>query len=145
MDQPGRATCAGFDASVWTGDGSIGRMRVLMLSWEYPPVVVGGLCRHVPALAEAMAAAGDEVAVRTRHPATPDGPHDEVVDSVRVIRAAEDPTKLSFADDPLAWTTTLNHAPTRAGLAICAERSFDVVHAHDRLVAHAATTLEHHL
>ena len=120
-------------------------MRVLMLSWEYPPVMVGGLGRHVHALAEAMAAAGHEVTVLTRHPGTPDVPHDEVVAGVRVVRAAEDPTKLSFADDLLAWTMALNHALTRAGLAVCAERSFDVVHAHDWLVAHAATTLEHHL
>ena len=30
-------------------------LRVLMLSWEYPPVVVGGLGRHVHALATALA------------------------------------------------------------------------------------------
>jgi glycogen synthase len=120
-------------------------MRVLMLSWEYPPVLVGGLGRHVHALAEAMAAAGHEVTVLTRHPGTPDVPHDEVAGGVRVVRAAEDPTRLSFADDLLAWTMALNHALIRAGLAACADRSFDVVHAHDWLVAHAATTLEHHL
>ena len=43
-------------------------MRVLVVSWEYPPVVVGGLGRHVHALAAAMAAAGHEVTVLTRHP-----------------------------------------------------------------------------
>ena len=62
-----------------------------------------------------------------------------------MVRVAEDPTRLSFADDLLAWTMALNHALIRAGLAACADRSFDVVHAHDWLVAHAATTLEHHL
>ncbi|MEV4759544.1 glycogen/starch synthase, partial [Micromonospora sp. NPDC049559] len=34
------------------------RQRVLMLSWEYPPVLVGGLGRHVHALATSLAAAG---------------------------------------------------------------------------------------
>ena len=120
-------------------------MRVLMLSWEYPPVMVGGLGRHVHALAEAMAAAGHEVTVLTRHPGTAEVALDEVAGGVRVVRVAEDPTRLSFADDLLAWTMALNHALTRAGLAVCADRSFDVVHAHDWLVAHAATTLEHHL
>ena len=38
-----------------------------MLSWEYPPVLVGGLGRHVHALAAALAAAGHEVTVVTRH------------------------------------------------------------------------------
>ena len=38
-----------------------------MLSWEYPPVLVGGLGRHVHALSVALAAAGHEVTVVTRH------------------------------------------------------------------------------
>ena len=116
-----------------------------MLSWEYPPVMVGGLGRHVHALAEAMARAGHEVTVLSRHPGTPEVAHEEVAGGVRVVRVAEDPTLLSFADDLLAWTMALNHALTRAGLAIGADGAFDVVHAHDWLVAHAATTLKHHL
>ncbi|MFI6763122.1 glycogen/starch synthase, partial [Micromonospora sp. NPDC050417] len=32
-----------------------GRQRILMLSWEYPPVLVGGLGRHVHALSIALA------------------------------------------------------------------------------------------
>ncbi|MGW4502036.1 glycogen/starch synthase, partial [Micromonospora sp. NPDC004336] len=41
--------------------------RILMLSWEYPPVLVGGLGRHVHALSVALAAAGHHVTVVTRH------------------------------------------------------------------------------
>ncbi|MEU4338299.1 glycogen/starch synthase, partial [Micromonospora lupini] len=37
--------------------------RILMLSWEYPPVLVGGLGRHVHALSVALAAAGHDVTV----------------------------------------------------------------------------------
>jgi glycogen synthase len=118
-------------------------MRVIMLSWEYPPLLVGGLGRHVHALAGAMARAGHEVTVLTRHA---EGlAADEVTGGVRVVRVPEDPTLLSFTDDLLAWTMALNHALTRAGLAVCAESPPDVVHAHDWLVAHAATTLKHHL
>ena len=40
--------------------------RVLILSWEYPPVVEGGLARHVRKLAEALVADGVEVHVLTR-------------------------------------------------------------------------------
>ena len=116
-----------------------------MLSWEYPPVLVGGLGRHVHALAEAMAAAGHAVTVLSRHPGGSAVPYDEVVGGVRVVRVSEDPSLLSFTDDLLAWTMALNHALTRAGLAVCAEDPPDVVHAHDWLVAHAATTLEAHL
>ena len=41
-------------------------LRVLLLTWEYPPVVIGALGRHVEGLAGALAAAGHEVTVLTR-------------------------------------------------------------------------------
>ena len=45
-------------------------MRVLMLSWEYPPNIVGGLGQHVNALAPALAERGIEVHLVTpRDPA----------------------------------------------------------------------------
>jgi hypothetical protein len=40
--------------------------RVLLVSWGYPPVVEGGLARHVRGVAEGLAARGDEVHVLTR-------------------------------------------------------------------------------
>ena len=40
--------------------------RVLILSWEYPPVIEGGLARHVRKLAEALARQGMAVDVLTR-------------------------------------------------------------------------------
>ncbi|MEZ5249265.1 MAG: glycogen/starch synthase [Ilumatobacteraceae bacterium] len=68
-------------------------MRVLMLSWEYPPFVVGGIAAHVDGLARAMARQGHDVVVCTlqRHePGSPDVPDDEIVDGVRVLRATAD-------------------------------------------------------
>ena len=41
-------------------------MRVLMLSWEYPPLIEGGLARHVRKLSENLADLGVEVHVLTR-------------------------------------------------------------------------------
>ncbi|WP_347221770.1 response regulator, partial [Mycolicibacterium poriferae] len=38
-------------------------MKVLLVSWEYPPVVIGGLGRHVHALSRELVAAGHEVVV----------------------------------------------------------------------------------
>ncbi len=34
------------------------KLRVLMLTWEYPPYIVGGLGAHVGALAPALVRAG---------------------------------------------------------------------------------------
>ncbi|MGW0214274.1 glycogen/starch synthase, partial [Micromonospora chokoriensis] len=77
--------------------------RILMLSWEYPPVLVGGLGRHVHALSVALAAAGHEVTVVTRH--TEGAPLEEYADGVRILRAPEDPVTFPLATDSLlAWT-----------------------------------------
>ena len=39
---------------------------VLVLTWEYPPIVEGGLARHVGKLSRRLAAAGIDVHVLTR-------------------------------------------------------------------------------
>ncbi|WP_199180353.1 glycosyltransferase family 4 protein [Verrucosispora sp. ts21] len=118
--------------------------RVLMLSWEYPPVLVGGLGRHVHALSVALAAAGHEVTVVTRHA---DGAAlEEHVDGVRIVRAAEDPVTFPLATGSLlAWTMAFNHTLTRAALHATDTAEFDVVHAHDWLVAHTAITVAEYL
>jgi Glycosyltransferase Family 4 len=41
-------------------------MRTLILSWEYPPLIEGGLARHVRKLAEGLVQLGVEVHVLTR-------------------------------------------------------------------------------
>ncbi len=115
-------------------------MRVLMLSWEYPPVVVGGLGRHVRAVATELAARGHEVTVVSRH--GPGAAYDEMLEGVRVLRAPEDPPAFPMSD-LLAWSQALNHALLRAVLRADLPRP-DVVHAHDWLVAHAATALKEH-
>ncbi|HET8642810.1 MAG TPA: glycosyltransferase family 4 protein [Pseudonocardiaceae bacterium] len=120
-------------------------MRVLMLSWEYPPVVVGGLGRHVHALAVRLAEAGHEVVVLCRQPdGTDASTHpstDAVVGGVRIVRAAEDPPHLEFAADLVAWALAMGHAMVREGSLLLAGWRPDVVHAHDWLVAHPAIAL----
>ena len=120
-------------------------MRVLMLSWEYPPVVVGGLGRHVHALATRLTDLGHEVVVLCRHDAGTDAlthpTSDTVHEGVRVIRVAEDPTHLTFEKDLVAWTLAMGHGLIRAGLSLLSTWRPDVVHAHDWLVAWAGDTL----
>jgi glycogen(starch) synthase len=54
-------------------------MRVMMLSWEYPPRIVGGISPHVYDLSESLAAKGIEVHVVTKH--TPNAPDEQIEDS----------------------------------------------------------------
>jgi glycogen synthase len=110
-----------------------------MVSWEYPPLVYGGLSRHVHGLSEALAAAGHEVVVLTQH--TDEAPPDAMVNGVRVLRVPQDPPLVPI-DDLLAWTMALDHALTRAALAVGSTWRPDVVHGHDWLVAHTGATLK---
>ncbi|WP_163801854.1 glycosyltransferase family 4 protein [Mycolicibacterium sediminis] len=123
-------------------------MRILLVSWEYPPVVVGGLGRHVHHLATALAEAGHEVVVLARRPTGTDpSTHpstDDVVEGVRVIAAAQDPHEFDFGTEMMPWVLSMGHAMVRAGLGIKVDgRRWhpDVVHAHDWLVAHPAIAL----
>lgn len=115
-----------------------------MLSWEYPPLLVGGLGRHVHALATTLAAAGHEVTVVTRR--APGALLEEYAEGVRIVRAPDDPPAFEVRDgDLLAWAMAFNHTLTRAALRACRTGGYDVVHAHDWLVAHAAVTVREHL
>jgi glycogen(starch) synthase len=120
-----------------------------MVSWEYPPVVVGGLGRHVHHLATALAAAGHEIVVLSRQPAGTDpSTHPtstEVREGVRIVAAAHDPHEFEFGTDMMAWTLAMGHAMVRAGLTVREQDGNpwvpDLVHAHDWLVAHPAIAL----
>lgn len=116
-----------------------------MVSWEYPPVVIGGLGRHVHHLATALAADGHDVVVLSRRPmGTDPASHpstDEIGEGVRVIAAAEDPHEFDFGTDMMAWTLAMGHAMIRAGLTRLGDWTPEVVHAHDWLVAHPGVAL----
>jgi glycogen(starch) synthase len=118
-------------------------MRVLMLSWEYPPFVVGGIAAHVGGLAHAMARLGHEVVVCTlqRHePGSPPVADDEIVDGIRVLRASADLPWLP-EDDLVARMASANHQLVGMTAHLGSWRP-DVVHAHDWLVAWAGDTLK---
>lgn len=128
------------------GYRSNARMKILMLSWEYPPVVIGGLGRHVHHLATELAAAGHDVVVLSRRPFDTDpSTHpttDQMCEGVRVLAAAQDPHEFNFGSDMMAWVLAMGHAMIRTGLGLLNEDwRPDVVHAHDWLVAHPAIAL----
>ena len=118
-------------------------MRVLMLSWEYPPFVVGGIAAHVDGLARAMAREGHEVVVFSlqRHdPGTTPVPDDEVVEGVRILRAVTDLPWLP-EHDLVARMASANHQLVGLAARLGPWRP-EVVHAHDWLVAWAGDTLK---
>lgn len=114
-----------------------------MLSWEYPPLLVGGIAAHVEGLATAMHRAGHDVVVASLHHGgvTQSGvASDLVAGGVRVLRA--DPALPWLPDDNLvARMASANHQLVQLAAQLGDWRP-DVVHAHDWLVAWAADTLK---
>lgn len=110
-------------------------MRILILSWEYPPRIVGGLGKHVHRLTVALAQQGHEVHVVTRD--HPDALAEEILDGVHIVRAAEYAPMISF-DDLVPWVLQFNVAVAERATALLLDTDIDVVHAHDWLVAYAA-------
>jgi len=111
-------------------------VRILHIAWEYPPLVYGGLGRHVGALATAQAELGHDVVVVTQ---AQELAVDEVVAGVRVIRVPRDSSELAFTETNLvAWVAGLEGALTRAVVQLSNDWQADIVHGHDWMVAHAA-------
>lgn len=107
-------------------------MHVLHLSWEYPPLVYGGIGRHVPALAAAQAARGDRVTVITQR--APGTPAREVRSGVEVLRVDPDGPFPYHLPSLLTWVGALD---ARIGDAAGTVADVDVVHAHDWVVGRA--------
>ncbi|WP_036726201.1 glycosyltransferase family 4 protein [Patulibacter minatonensis] len=111
---------------------------VLTLSWEYPPVVEGGLARHVHGLSAGLVRRGADVRVLTRGAeAVPAHAESDGVNVQRVERTSP-PAGL---DAFLAWVDELGDDLLAAGTAAAADRRPDVVHGHDWLVAAPAAAL----
>jgi len=113
-------------------------MRVLVISWEYPPIIEGGLARHVRKLSENLVAEGVEVHVLTRGGGSLAAVEDR--HGVIVHRLAEPP----FPKDVKAfvrWVQTMNEDMRELGEQIADGIAFDLIHSHDWLVAGAAEKL----
>ena len=116
-------------------------MRVLILSWEYPPRIIGGLGRHVYHLSTALASQGIKVHVVTKdHPGAPEYEESEGVHIYRVVNYPPDITQ----EDWVPWTLQFNVALLEKAVALINDiKNINVIHAHDWLVGHAAASLKH--
>jgi glycogen synthase len=113
-------------------------VRVLILSWEYPPLIEGGLARHVRKLAENLAAQGVDVHVLAR--GREESPPEEEVDGVAIHRVRE-PERPRDLGQFVTWVEHMNADMLAAGVELGDRHSFDVVHGHDWLVAVAGDHL----
>jgi glycogen synthase len=110
-------------------------MRALLISWEYPPVIEGGLGRHVRKLCEQLAHDGVQTHVLTR------GGGKLAVEEVRhgvVVHRVREPPFPKDVTAFVRWVQAMNRDMRALGSELCEQYEFDLVHSHDWLVAAAA-------
>ena len=113
-------------------------MKILMLTWEYPPRIVGGIARVVHDLSQRLIKDGHDVTVITyKEGNVPYFEDDKGVKVYRVDNYMINPN--NFID----WIMQLNfNMLAKANELIDKEGKFDVIHAHDWLVTYAAKSLK---
>ena len=116
------------------------KLSVLMLSWEYPPRVIGGISPHIYFLSKHLANQDVKVYVITCD--FPGAPAHEIIDGVEVYRV--DSYK-NPSPDFATWVylMNMNMQKETAILMKKISRKVDVIHAHDWLVADAGIGLKH--
>ena len=112
----------------------------MMLSWEYPPRVIGGISPHVYSLSRSLVDVGVKVYVVTCD--FPGAPAHETIDGVEVYRIDSYKTP---SPDFATWVylMNLNMQTEAAALAASLPGKIDIFHAHDWLVATAGIGLKH--
>ncbi|OES44659.1 hypothetical protein BA724_08765 [Domibacillus iocasae] len=109
---------------------------ILLLTWEYPPNIVGGMARHVHGLAESLVASGREVIVLTasHHGA----PQHEVISGVHIYRTGP---LHKGEQDFLKQTSDLNLCLFQKGIELIRNYDIALIHTHDWLTGDAAILL----
>jgi glycosyltransferase involved in cell wall biosynthesis len=115
-------------------------LGVMILTWEFPPRIIGGISAHVYNLSRSLAAHGVRVYVVTCD--FPGAASHETLDGVEVFRV--DSYK-NPSPDFATWVYLMNVSMQKeaAALVRSLDGKIDIIHAHDWLVATAAIGLKH--
>ncbi|MBE9118694.1 glycosyltransferase family 4 protein [Lusitaniella coriacea LEGE 07157] len=112
-------------------------MKILVLAWEFPPRLVGGLARHVAELYPELVKLGHEIHLITVEFGS--APSYEIVEGIYVHRVP-----VGESENFFHWTVNLNESMGKRGSELLSEAiPFDLIHAHDWLVGDAAIALKH--
>ena len=114
-------------------------LKVMMLTWEFPPRIIGGISPHVYYLSKSLAKENAKIYVVTCD--FPGAPEHETVDGVEVYRI--DSYK-NPSPDFASWVYLMNMNMQKEAAAIVSRiGGVDIFHAHDWLVATAGIGLKH--
>ena len=114
-------------------------MKILMLTWEYPPRVVGGISKVVYDLSHKMVKEGNEVTVVTYK----DGDNVKYYENDKGVEVYRVDNYMIRPNNFIDWIMQLNfNMITKANEIINKNGKFDVIHAHDWLVAYSAKSIK---
>lgn len=114
-------------------------MKILMLTWEYPPRVVGGISKVVYDLSHKMVKEGNEVTVVTYK----DGDNVKYYENDKGVEVYRVDNYMIRTNNFIDWIMQLNfNMITKANEIINKNGKFDVIHAHDWLVAYSAKSIK---
>ena len=113
-------------------------MKILVLSWEYPPYHVGGLASHLYDLLPELVNQGLEVHLVTQ--GLSNNNQYEVEQGVHIHRIS--PVDVQAADF-LSWVLQLNFKLLEKAIEVINNHRIDLIHSHDWLVNFATQTLKH--
>ena len=111
-------------------------MRVLVLAWEFPPRLIGGIARHVAELYPEIVKLNHEIHLLTVE--FKDTPQYELVEGIHLYRLAVEENS-----DFFQWVANMNLVMQEHGKKLFQKVKFDLIHAHDWLVGDAAIALKH--
>src|SRR6266571_3221806 len=111
-----------------------------MLTWEFPPRIIGGISTHVYHLSRALVEKGTPVRVITCD--FPKAPAEEIIDGVSVSRVDSGRVPES---NFLLWIYRLNSQMISKTTELLETERFDLIHAHDWVVGRAAVELKNQL
>ena len=114
-------------------------MKILMLTWEYPPRVVGGISKVVYDLSHKMVKEGNEVTVITYK----EGDNVKYYENDKGVEVYRVDNYMIRPNNFIDWIMQLNfNMITKANEIINKNGKFDVIHAHDWLVAYSAKSIK---
>jgi glycosyltransferase involved in cell wall biosynthesis len=111
-----------------------------MVSWEFPPRIVGGIASHVYNLSRDLVREGIDTYVVTCD--FPGAPEYEEIDGVHVFRVD---SYTSPSPDFASWVYLMNVNMEKKAVALIRrlDNQINLIHAHDWLVANSAIGLKH--
>lgn len=119
-------------------------MRILILSWEYPPYVVGGMGKHVAELAPALQKInmdGEPLFVDVLSTRFGGGPAEEKVSDFLTIYRVDTPpiSHRDYYNSAVACNTSLMAQARK----LAWWQKYDLIHNHDWLTGPASVALKH--